>query len=432
MLVLCLSLMSHFFKTNGYRMCIKGSYFAYPELAHDLDILLIPNDKKGPFNPEQNIKGLETLLHRDIHTGYIDQKDDVLFQKLLIKRSDGQLMDIDLSILSRPLSIRDESEHTARAFLTLCAAHWYVDGHAVMLPKSAQGVCYKRPSLGLLKFFTTEDYLVLSGYLLKNMIKYGTQVRHDPLIKQFIAAYINPETRQLEAESSQRIVSNALQYLFDRFDSRTNKIIAYILSNKLLQAIYPLDEPTWLLCTTYYLVHFNPTNGSFFPMIPSSPAFLVMYFLGGLIDQAEEYRLQRIARLEQLADVGPTQFKMALVILKRLPKQTNELFYHKLVYEVDKEKYDLSQQPTTSFKVKVFLQILECWHPKDMKKIKQHVPDVQDVLVPAVMASTISVRTGPRGSGFFNAVEEQEPVASEDVIRIQSQDTGCFVSHSRH
>jgi hypothetical protein len=410
-LIECLSLLSQYFEKNNYRVCIKGSSFAYPKQAHDLDILLIPEVQKSI----PTLKGLSKALKREVFSGVITQIDAVVFQKITIQRVDGREIDIDLNIQLHPLSDQEEQNYTARALLTTCAVHWYVDGHAVMLPKTAQGVCHKNPTLGLLKELTIDDYPFVSGYILKNIIKYGDQVRYDPQMKQFIQTYLNPATRNMSVEINQLILRNALQYVFDRFESRVNKTIAYVSMNQLLQAIYPLDESTWNLCTTYFSAHFMQAKDHGFASTVSSPAFLVMYFLGGFIDQPEEKRVQFIATLEQFIDQGLTQLNIALAILVKLPTQTNGLFQHKLMYEEAKALFDLSHQNHASFKSKTVLQILDLWHPMDIKQRQKQGSVPQKIAVSARVEATVApfvYAGGAKNPVFFKA----EDLEAEDLV----------------
>ena len=182
--------------------------------------------------------------------------------------------------------------------------------------------------------------------------------------------------------------------------------------SQLLQAIYPLDQSTWNLCTTYFSAHFMQAQAHDLASTLSSPAFLVMYFLGGFIDQPEDIRVQFIATLERLVDRGPTQLKIALAILIKLPTQTYELFQHKLMYEEAKAICDLSHQNYASFKSKTVLQILDYWHPMDIKQRQKQGLEFQKVAPsaraePGAASSVYAGRTV-----FFNAEDPGESIVA--------------------
>ena len=316
---------------------------------------------------------LSSQFGGSIFSGPIFDTSNFFSQQVRIELANKLQIKIDLVLWKHVLSPEQELEKTADALLSMCAVHWYLDGHACMQPQTARAICCDSPVLRLLlDFKTIEEYINKAGYLLKNIIKYGDLVRHDPHISSFLREYINPITRYAafpnstptDMENNQKIVSEGLNYLFNRLTSRTSESIRYIMDKKLLQVVFPLTTPMQQLCEQYFLHHFAPPDDHSYPSNMSGPAFLAMFFIGAIVDQPEENKTSLIDGLKISVIHCQKNLKVTITttirILEMIP--TTRIAWDDAKIECIKQRA-LEKRP--SFETDVLLLIFQMWHVSD-------------------------------------------------------------------
>lgn len=367
----CLEVIETYYHSKQVRLSIKGSGFAFPKKSGDLDLLLIPETPVEQMLIDDGFLALARKFRGTISPGPIFQTNDFFSQQVIIVLPNNHEIHIDLVFWKQALTPEQEVENTSRAVLSTCAVNWYLDGHACMQHKTARAICCDSPVLKVLvELKTTEDYMALAGYLLKNIIKYGDSVRHDQHIRKWLAEYVHPETRyaalpnssQTNIENNQKTISEALAYLFNRFTSRTAESIHFIMDQKLLMIMLPMDKNSHDACATYFSRHFFGTDDSALPHNITGPAFLAMFYLGAFIDQTEEKREELIEGLTKSLVPSQTNInvtiKAAIRILALIPINTAAWTQVNIDYNIQK-----TSSKRLSFEIDALLFIFQMWHP---------------------------------------------------------------------
>ena len=322
----CLSVIRKHYKSGNTRVAMSGN-FAFPKEANDIDLTIIQERplKDGEIN--DIFSSLSAALTKKygeaVISGQIFQNAEVISYQVEIIMPSAPNIKIDFNFWKTPLSSAEELEKTTRAFLSTCAIHWYLDGHACMKDKTAALICIDQPVLGLLSPITTiEEYMHISGYILKNIIKYGDILSLDHHIQQFIRDYINPASRDAglpimlcgdKVEKNQIIIASAIDYLLIRLSSRTTKTIRYLMEQELLFVLFPFHEQEYALCANYFTTHFHPVDQDQFPSNLSRHAFLSMFFIGALIEQPLKKQLLFIEKLKKPVDFHQKILKDTLI-----------------------------------------------------------------------------------------------------------------------
>ena len=384
-IIRCLSVIKKHYQSEDIRVAMKGN-FAFPKEADDLDLIIIP---ERPMD-QREINDKFTALYREygetIISGQIFQNDELLSHHIDIMVPLEPEINIDLIFLKRPRSPTEELDITARAFLSPCAIHWYLDGHACMQPQTARAICCDKPVLKLLvPLKTIEEYINLSGYFLKNIIKYGEMLHHDQHLKKFVTDYINSDTRYAalpkisaagDIEKNQQIITGAIDYLLNRLSSRTAKTVRFIIEKQLLLVIFPLHESLYPLCSDYFTKHFFPIGQDNFPSNMSGPAFLAMFFIGSLVDQPRDLQLQVIETLKKSLVSYQKNFKETinktiLILEPLIPLTTDRISM--------RSESPIISGRKLSFEAESLKTILEAWHPEPRLHKKPISPSIKPV-----------------------------------------------------
>lgn len=358
---------NQFFMDKEFKIVIMGSYFVDKEHSGDLDLLLIPRQDQ---RPEAMIGFLQELTKNMTSCAEaticgVFRAGDIFQQSLFIRFIDHPALEMDLNFSLQPLSTKQHLDMMLRSFISPGAVHWSLKGSAQM-PANVALANTKQ----VLKLLGQPDYdglVRLSGYFLKNIIKYHDW-RLDPHLKAFVEHYINPVTRYAaikEADprfivENKEIICSALSYLFNRFQRRMSENIHYILKQNLLQIVFSLSPDTNALCTSYFDRHFNPGERDNFPKHLSSETFLVMFLLGAIIDRDPKQQIETMTLLsQQIQGIEHVSFKRALSILAKLPKTTLDMY-------VLTSKYKSSTHPSSSIgETRSIGLLLTLWHPEN-------------------------------------------------------------------
>lgn len=383
-IIRCLTVIKKHYQSQETRVAMKGN-FAFPKEAADLDLIIIPEKSMKQHETRDKFTAWYKEYGDAIISGQIFQNETLLSHHVDIMIPSEAEINIDLNFLKNPLSPTEELEITARAFLSTCAIHWYLDGHACMQAQTARAICCDKPVLKLLvPLKTIEEYINLSGYFLKNIIKYGDMLRHDHHIKQFIIDYINPETRYTalpttsanDIEKNQQIITSALDYLLNRLSSRTAKTIHFIIEKQLLLVIFPLHKELYPVCSDYFSKHFFPIGPVNCPSNLSGPAFLSMFFIGSLIDQPQELQLRVIEALKKslvnYQKIFKEMLNKTLLILEPLMPLTTD----KLSMRCESP---LACGKKLSFETESLKTIWGAWHPEPPLHKKPTSPSIKPV-----------------------------------------------------
>ena len=235
-----------------------------------------------------------------------------------------------------------------------------------MLPETARPICTENPVLRLLMTQTgspENDLKLRAGYLLKNIIKYKGLVRYDQHIKEFLKKYIDPTTR----ENPKEVVLSALTYLFNRFDSRTYETMQYLIEQRLLDAIFPLDDSSY----AFFNERFNLADAHRISEPLSAPAFLGRLFIAAIIGPQQVSKVDLINRLEALITqvnswiLLPSAlpfnglerlFQSTIAILKILPENEIGIYYMSQASDATKQ-----QGPRLPYVEFCKQQIIQAW-----------------------------------------------------------------------
>lgn len=325
------------FQSRNIRVTIKGSYFSFPDKACDIDLMLIANHPDAKILFDQQFTAHANQAGFESYSTGLVIKEQFNLQRLCVRLTPTETIDIDFICWNTSLSSDEELNNTALAHLSTCAVNWYLDGHACILPAAARAICCNSPVLKLLNTTPTADeYKSISGYLLKNIIKLGGDVRHDPFIKSLLADYINPESRIANRPDSladdvltnRLVVNEVLDYLLTRFHSKTTtEMIRFILKNSLLSVAFQFPQELHEYFTQFSSECFFIPTVDKFPGRMSGPVFLSMYFLGGIAEKSEEERSLFIEKLQSLHDNHQNNLKNYLAstikILQLIPSDTS-------------------------------------------------------------------------------------------------------------
>ncbi len=370
-------ILNQFCKSRGYQIAIKGSYFCAPHKAHDLDLLItpkpdhLPKEKKDLPLISDEVHHLCLKAKIAIRQDRLDNRGLDIIQKIHVVFPNQHELDVDWIISSIPCPPELELNHTARAHFSCGAVHWYLDGHAVMLPRVAGANCCPKPSLVYLPDGELADSLDHIGLLLKFLIKFET-IRPEPRIKQFLDQYINPETRDASLLATVETkgfiqhklgVMTGLEYLLNRLPIRTTQTISYILDKKLFMLLFAIAPDAYQSCERYFNDHFMRLDHPKALSKISSSGFLAIFFLGIFIDKQQADREAVFSILEDAKNACekmPSLSKIihnTLLILKSFPTTSAVL-----------AKAFVPRTPSESFIEKSLRDIFELWQTNQQAK----------------------------------------------------------------
>lgn len=370
---------SNYFGQSGLRMVCKGSLFTDPNNAGDLDLSFIPQQDVNEALITAAIMGLNEHLATPIIGRELRCVGSVLQYQVEIELVKGKTLEVDLNFLLRPRTVEQELEETLQAFLSACAVNWdVVEGHALMKVQTARSICCASPVLKLLALPPEDKLIELSGYFVKNIMKFQ-HFRRDPFLKEFMQQYITPQTRHLSFfvvsaelhEKNQVIIKESLWYLLKRFHHRPEASMRFILENNLLQIPTLFSQSAYERCHTYFNQHFMTTNQGYVVDNVSSSIFLAMFFLPLVIDIPNNSALTKEMVLEGLRrDYKSIQaiMGMTIMILKALPTTTIELY----ALTVNSKAQQMVKSDL-SVKERALLTLLQSWHSVNLLELETSV-----------------------------------------------------------